>query len=76
MDQKLTTKLSRLRSIVQDLQRVVIAFSGGADSSFLLTVAAQSLGPENVTAVIGHSPLRTVREYEEAVAFAEHLGVH
>ena len=75
MDQKLTRKLEYLRSIIQGLGRVLVAFSGGVDSSLLLVVSAQTLGPENVTAIIGHSPLRPAREYEQAAAFAEELGV-
>ena len=63
MDHALSNKLSHLRTILQALDRVLVAFSGGVDSSLLLAVAAQTLGPENVMAVIGHSPIRPSREY-------------
>ena len=75
MGQILDGKLAQLRTILQSLDCVFVAFSGGVDSSFLLAAAVQTLGPENVTAVIGHSPLRPAREYEQAVAFVENLGV-
>ena len=37
-------KLDALQAILHDMDRVVVAFSGGVDSSFLLSVAVETLG--------------------------------
>jgi pyridinium-3,5-biscarboxylic acid mononucleotide sulfurtransferase len=54
---------------------VMVAFSGGADSAFLLAAAARALGPENVAAATAHSPSLPVSERQPAVDFASSLGV-
>jgi uncharacterized protein len=54
--------------------RVLVAFSGGVDSTFLLAAAVKCLG-ENVLAVTGLSPSVPAAEREEAAALAERLGV-
>lgn len=48
--------LDELRSRLTDLGRVVVAFSGGADSAFLAWVANDTLGPERAHAVTATSP--------------------
>ena len=55
------------------MDSVVIAFSGGADSSFLLAAAAQSLG-KKVIAVTAKSPTYTGRELKEAKVIANRLS--
>jgi pyridinium-3,5-biscarboxylic acid mononucleotide sulfurtransferase len=47
----LKNKLTRLQELLQAAGKVAIAFSGGIDSTFLLRVACDTLGPENVTAL-------------------------
>ncbi|MFQ5797388.1 MAG: ATP-dependent sacrificial sulfur transferase LarE [Bacteroidota bacterium] len=68
-------KYSILRSIVADMESVVIGFSGGVDSTLLLKVAADMLG-KGVLAVIGRSETYPTREYEEAIWLAEEIGVN
>lgn len=48
--------LDTLRSELKKLERVVVAFSGGADSALLAFVAAETLGAENAVAVTAVSP--------------------
>jgi uncharacterized protein len=60
-------KLAALRDIVRRMERAVIAFSGGVDSSFLLRIAAEELGAGAV-ALTTRSP--TAPEDDEAVALA------
>ena len=47
----LTNKLARLQGLLQAYGKVAVAFSGGVDSTLLLRVAYDILGPENVTAL-------------------------
>ena len=51
----------------------MIAFSGGADSAFLLAAAYEVL-KENVVAVTAKSPIHSEREKKDAILFAGNLG--
>lgn len=68
-----TEKLGLLKNNIRNMQSLVIAFSGGVDSSFLLKVAYDVL-KENVLAVTARSSTYPEREYKEAVSFIENLG--
>ena len=48
--------LDRLRERLRELDRVVVAFSGGADSAFLAWMANDTLGPDRSLAVTAVSP--------------------
>lgn len=67
-------KLEKLKHHLQSLQSVVIAFSGGVDSTFLLKVAAEVLG-DQVIAVTARSSTYPEREYKEACDYANKFGV-
>ena len=67
-------KLEKLQKILKSLQRVVIAYSGGLDSTFLLKTALDTLGRENVLAVTARSKTYPLSEYKEAVRLAKRLG--
>ncbi len=54
---------------------VVVAFSGGADSAFLLAAAVRALGPDRVLAATAVSDSLAATELEPAAAFAASLGV-
>lgn len=69
----LSTKLESLESILLDMGSVLVAYSGGADSTFLLKVALNVLG-DKVLAVTGTSETYTPRELEDAKQNAELLG--
>ncbi len=64
-----------LQQILKKLGKVVVAYSGGVDSTFLLKVAADALGVENVLACIAKGPSLPEREYSRAVETAEDMGV-
>ena len=66
MDRLLEEKFERLKKIIQSMGRVLVAYSGGVDSTLLLKVAMDVLGGENVLAVTALSPLYPERELKEA----------
>ena len=53
---------------------MIVAYSGGVDSTFLLHSAIESLGRENVLAVIAESPTYPVEEIRDAIRIADSLG--
>ncbi len=65
MRSELDAKLDRLRRELQRLQRVVVAFSGGADSAFLTAVATDTLGAEAALAVTAVSPSLATAELDD-----------
>ena len=67
-------KVKRLVDRIADLERVVVAFSGGADSTLLLAVCLQVLGPDNVVAATADSPTLPRQELDETRALARELG--
>lgn len=68
-------KFRQLQAILRRYKRLVIAYSGGLDSGFLLWAAVKSLGREHIMAIIADSPSYPSGEKEEALAFAEKLGL-
>ena len=68
-------KMERLKEILKKMDRVVIAFSGGVDSSFLLKMAKDILQDGNVLAVTTVSETYTSSELKQAKRFAKKLGV-
>lgn len=70
----LQEKNQHLGSILQKMNRVMVAFSGGVDSSVVLKRAQEELG-DNVIAVVVNSELFRDSEFESAVDLAEKMGV-
>ena len=71
----LTTRLAALEADLRDRGSVLVAYSGGADSAFLLAAAVRALGAERVAAATGYSDSLPQVERDPARAFAESLGV-
>ena len=67
-------KITRLHHLLKDMGRVVLAFSGGVDSTFLLNEAVMVL-KEDVLAVVGRSPAMPCAEYRDAIDVCAQLGV-
>jgi uncharacterized protein len=67
-------KYEDLKDHLKSMGRVLVAFSGGVDSTFLLKVASDVLG-DNVLAVIASSETYPEREQKEALRLAEDLKV-
>jgi pyridinium-3,5-biscarboxylic acid mononucleotide sulfurtransferase len=69
------TKSYNLEKNIKKYNRVIIAFSGGVDSSFLLAVSEAALGKENVIAVTASSETYTESELSLAKEMAAETGV-
>jgi pyridinium-3,5-biscarboxylic acid mononucleotide sulfurtransferase len=71
----LAERLAALDCQLAELGSVVVAFSGGADSAFLLASAVRVLGPSRVLAVTARSASLPATELSAARTFAVSLGV-
>jgi uncharacterized protein len=71
---EVTAKLDKLREILQSYGRTLVCFSGGVDSTFLLRVAADTLG-DGCHAVTCVSETMAQGEIEDARALGRELGL-
>jgi len=71
----LQEKYNSLQQILKKLGKVVIAYSGGVDSTFLLKVAVDTLGAENILACIAKGPSLPQSQYARAIKMAKNMGV-
>ncbi len=71
----LEQRLAALEASLRELGSVLVAYSGGADSAFLLAAAVRALGAEHVAAATAYSDSLPAAERPPALAFAESLGV-
>ncbi len=67
-------KYDSLKKILEPLGRILIAYSGGVDSTFLLKAAVDCLGSENVLACIGISASLGQSQLRQALEFARAIG--
>src|SRR5437588_3453134 len=66
-------RLNAAREIVHELGSVLVAYSGGVDSTLLLKLAMDELG-EGAVAVLASSPAYPESEQEEARSLARAMG--
>ena len=71
----LNDKYQHLQKILSAFDSVVIAFSGGVDSTLLLKIACDSLGSDKVLALTAISPIFPRYEIEQGQQLAAELGV-
>lgn len=71
----LPDKLDALRSALEDLGRVTVAFSGGADSAFLAAFASGVLGASHVHCVTAVSPSLAGDELRACGSLADEWGL-
>jgi pyridinium-3,5-biscarboxylic acid mononucleotide sulfurtransferase len=71
----LETRLEALAADLRERGSVLVAYSGGADSAFLLAAAVRALGPDRVAAATGYSHSLPLAERDPAREFAASLGV-
>ena len=75
MPTDLDRRLAVLQTSLRAVDGLLVAFSGGADSAFLLAAAARALGTERVVAATAVSASLAADELPAAQAFAASLGV-
>ncbi len=71
---KMEAKLKNLKKILREIQSILIAFSGGVDSTFLVKVAYDTLGGKAL-AVTAQSPTYPAAELKEARQLARKIGI-
>lgn len=67
-------KFAALQARLRELHAVLVAFSGGVDSAFVLKAAVLTLGRPRVLAVTGRSPSVPAAELDSAAALAAEIG--
>ena len=74
LDRFESSSLERARDIVSSLGSVLVAYSGGVDSTLLLKLALDGLGPDRAVPVLASSPAYPAAEQEAARSLAGRLG--
>ncbi|MCX7986707.1 MAG: ATP-dependent sacrificial sulfur transferase LarE [Bacteroidales bacterium] len=68
-------KFNDLLQFIRQYPKVVVAYSGGVDSTFLLAASKEAIGSENVVGITMDAPSFPRYELEEAKNIAKSLGV-
>jgi pyridinium-3,5-biscarboxylic acid mononucleotide sulfurtransferase len=73
MDSALNAKLDRMRATFAPMRTLIVAFSGGVDSTLVLKVAHDTLG-DRVLALTTTSPTMPDEDRDSALAMARQIG--
>jgi uncharacterized protein len=68
-------KYEELQKVLKGFKKVLVAYSGGVDSTFLLAAAVDTLGAENVVAATAVSETYTGSELKQSKALTKRFGV-
>jgi uncharacterized protein len=70
----LQQKYNSLQQVLKGLGKLVVAYSGGVDSTFLLKAAVDTLGAENVLACISTGVAEPSNQLKRAADYAKNIG--
>jgi uncharacterized protein len=70
------SKYEALKDFIRELKTVLVAYSGGMDSTLLLKTCIDVLGNKCVVAFTGNAPTFPANEIEEAKQTASDMGAH
>lgn len=71
----LDDKYKNLQQLLSKLDKAAVAFSGGVDSTLLLKVATDTIGPDKVLAMTATSPIFPAFEIDQCRLLTQQLGV-